>query len=174
MSDPRTSPAEVFVEFQYLVVGGDTCDRCTDTHLAVHAALDDAARPLGTAGIALRYTESELGADRIHESNRVLVNGRPAEQWLGGSEVLTDCPSCTDLVGFDVRCREIELDGVRTVATDRDVILDAIMAAAGLAPEGVPGAACTGGGHHALLFPPDERPWHPSPLVTLVSGTGCT
>ena len=163
--DPRT----VRVEFEYLVVDGDTCDRCGDTRQSVRAAVDDAAGPLSRAGVTLEFAERHLGADRLEDSNRVLVNGRAAESWLGGTEVMTECASCSDLVGADVCCREIEIGGVRTAAIDRDVIFDAIMAAAGLGTEGVPGSAC--GGDSAA---PSSTTAGDVPVrVTLVTGPGC-
>jgi hypothetical protein len=120
------------VEFEYLTVDGETCDRCGDTREAVRSAVADARAALPSALAALEFVERELTADRLVESNRVLVNGRPAEEWLGGVSVMSDCPSCSDLVGESVCCREIEVDGVRTEAVGRDVVFDAIMAAAGL------------------------------------------
>jgi hypothetical protein len=117
-------------------------------------------------GVEVTLTERHLDATRLGDSNRVLVNGRPAEEWLGGTDVMTECDSCSDLVGFDACCREIEVAGVRTAAIDRDVIFDAIMAAAGLAPEGVPGSACGGASH------PEAVP-STGVEVLLVTGPGC-
>jgi hypothetical protein len=132
VGDCCSAPARVLVEFEYLTVDGETCDRCGDTREAVRSAVADARAALPSALAALEFVERELTADRLAESNCVLVNGRPAEEWLGGVSVMSDCPSCSDLVGESVCCREIEVDGVRTEAVGRDVVFDAIMAAAGL------------------------------------------
>jgi hypothetical protein len=103
-----------------------------------------------------------IGARRQVEAwirdGRVLVNGRPAEIGQGGVSVMSDCPSCGELVGEPACCREIEVGGVRTEAVGRDVVFDAIMAAAGLASAGAPVAPCCA----------------PAPFTgTLVTGPGC-
>jgi hypothetical protein len=151
----------VLVELEYLVVGGETCDRCGDTREGVRAAVDDARSVLSTASVTLELIERELDPARLADSNRVLVNGRPAEEWLGGHAVVSDCPSCSELIDDSACCREIEVGGVRTEAVGRDVVFDAIMAAAGLAPVGVPGEACCVPDAHAAL------------TVTVVTGPGC-
>jgi hypothetical protein len=58
-----------------------------------------------------------------------------------------------------VCCREIEVGGVRTEAVGREVVLDAIMAAAGLTGE-VAGACCDPAAADSIA-------------VTIVTGPGC-
>ena len=161
MADCCGGPTRVLVELDYLVVEGETCDRCGDTREGVRAAVADARSMLPLDSVTLELVERELDPTRLADSNRVLVNGHPAEEWLGGHTVVSDCPSCSDLIGESACCREIEVGGVRTQAVGRDVVFDAIMAAAGLAPVGVPGEACCAPAAHAAL------------AVTLVSAPGC-
>lgn len=152
----------VTVEFEYLVVEGATCDRCGDSREGVRAAVRDARAMLPTADI--EYIERELDSTQLADSNRVLVNGLPAEEWLGGSSAISSCPSCSDLLDAPVCCREVEVGGIHTEAISRELVLDAIMAAAGLAPAGVPGANCCpdGLGNARGSIP-----------VILVNGPGC-
>ncbi len=157
----------VLVELEYLVVDGQTCDRCGDTREGVRAAVDDARRLLASEAVTLELVERELEPLQLADSNRVLVNGVSAEEWLGGASIMSDCPSCGELLGGFACCREIEVGGVRTEAVGRDVVFDAIMAAAGLAPIGVPGEACCGGA--AAPSPCVSAPI----TVTLVTGPGC-
>lgn len=157
------------VEVEYLVVAGETCDRCGDTRGAARQAVADARAALGGAGIEIALVERELGSERLLDSNRVLVNGRPAEEWLGGSSALSDCPSCADLLGESACCREVEVAGTRSEGIPREVVLDAIMAAAGLAPAGVPGDACCGGEAPARGCCGSAEPV----AVTVVTGAGC-
>lgn len=128
-----SGPKRIVVEFDYLTVEGQTCDRCGDTREAVRAAVADARAAIPPSLAAIELIERELTAEQLADSNRVLVNGRPAEEWLDGLSVMSDCPSCSDLVGESVCCREIEVGGVRTEAVGRDVVFDAIMAAAAAA-----------------------------------------
>ena len=46
MSGCCSGPTQVTVEFDHLVVGGETCDRCGDTREAVRAAVADARAAL--------------------------------------------------------------------------------------------------------------------------------
>jgi hypothetical protein len=175
------------VEFDYLTVDGNTCDRCGDTHEAVRAAVSDARAALPASLAVIDYLECELTPGRLGDSNRVLVNGRPAEEWLGGVSVMSDCPSCSELVGEPVCCREIEVDGARTEAVGRDVVFDAIMTAAGLTGEarsavgGAPGGLDEASAARSSREDSEEGPASAPPLccsdapptITLVTGPGC-
>lgn len=132
----------VTVEIEYLVVGGKTCDRCGDSLEAVRAAVADARSLLPPSAATIELVERELGPDSLPDSNRVLVNGLPVERWLGGTAPMSDCPSCSELVGASVCCRGIEVGDVRSEAMSRDFVFDAIMAAAGGAAAEASGGAC--------------------------------
>jgi hypothetical protein len=181
MSGCCSGPARIVVEFDYLSVDGNTCDRCGDTHDAVRAAVSDARAALPSSVAVIDYLECELTPGRLDDSNRVLVNGRPAEEWLGGVSVMSDCPSCSDLVGESVCCREIEVGGVRTEAVGRDVVFDAIMAAAGLAGEAGSAGLSSLSSREDRAAEASSRPAEPAsacctpvqPTVTLVTGPGC-
>lgn len=176
------------VEFDYLVVEGETCDRCSDSRDGVRAAVADARTMLPASAVEVALVERELSADRLADSNRVLVNGLPAEEWLGGTSAISSCPSCSNLLDAPVCCREVEVGGVTTSALSRELVLDAIMAAAGLAPAGVPGVNCCGGDAAASAGSDaasedstegpdgDAAPCCPArepTTVTLVTGPGC-
>ncbi len=69
---------------------------------------------------------------------------------------------------------EIEVGGVRTEAVGRDVVFDAIMAAAGFAPVGVPGEACCSAAPSASGCCGSVPDAGAAPLtVTLVTAPGC-
>lgn len=160
------------VEFEYLVVKGETCDRCADSRDGVRAAVADARAmlPVGTAEVSL--VERQLGANSLADSNRVLVNGLPAEEWLGGTAAISSCPSCSDLLNTPVCCREVEVGGVTTSAISRELVLDAIMVAAGLAPAGVPGENCCPSSPTEQIPACSTSAKQPT-TVTLVTGPGC-
>lgn len=181
MSGCCNGPARIVVEFDYLTVDGDTCERCGDTRDAVHAAVSDARSALPSSVAVIDYLERELSPGRIEDSNRVLVNGRPAEEWLGGVSVMSDCPSCGELVGKPVCCREVEVDGVRTEAVGRDVVFDAIMAAAGVAHEAGSADPSSLSSRTERAAEASSEPAEPAatcctpaqPVITLVTGPGC-
>jgi hypothetical protein len=119
---------KVTVEFDFLQVDDATCDRCDDSLAAVRSAVADASM----LGVSVELVERTLDASRLADSNRVLVNGRPAEEWLGGSSSMSSCPSCAELTGADACCREIALPDGSSASYSRELVLDAIMIAAGL------------------------------------------
>lgn len=124
----------VLVECEFLVVDGETCERCTDTRQAARDAVEQAR----ARGIQVDLVERELDAADVANSNRVLVNGMPAEQIVGGATGSSECPSCSDMLGESVCCREVEVGGVVSAAIPTGVIFDAILRAAGVstAPAG--------------------------------------
>lgn len=144
-------PVLVTVEFDYVTVSGSTCERCGHSLEGVRAAVDRASTTLPPSLARVELVERQLPPERFAGSNTVRVNGLPAEEWLGGTACDSDCPSCGDLLGQPTVCREIEVGGVRIESFSDDMVLDAIMAAAGLAPAGVPGLDCCGSGAAASV-----------------------
>jgi hypothetical protein len=62
-------------------------------------------------GITIRIRETPLTAERIDESNAILINGIPIEAILAGMVRETSCPSCSTLTGKSNCCRAVEVDG---------------------------------------------------------------
>jgi hypothetical protein len=125
--------ARVTVEVERLVVDGETCGRCASTWDAACQAVEMVAAEVAGIGLAIDLHEMPLPPERLADSNRVLVNGRLAEEWLDGSSGMTECASCGDLVGEPVCCRSYEIDGSATDSLSADDIARAIRRAAGLA-----------------------------------------
>ena len=134
MSGCCSGPTRVTVEAAFYMQEGETCERCGDTREATRAAVAEATGLLSPAGVVVVLAERELDRSGIAESNQVLVNGRPVEEWLGGSATESDCPSCADLIGEPTCCRAVEIDGLVSEALSRETIVGAIMTAAGHAP----------------------------------------
>jgi hypothetical protein len=131
--------ARVIVEVERLVVEGETCDRCASTWESALQAVETVAGEVAGIGLAVDLREVPLPPERISDSNRVLVNGRLAEEWLSGSALMTECVSCGDLVGESVCCRSYEIDGAASDSLSAEDIARAIRQAAGLAaPSGSP------------------------------------
>lgn len=116
---------ELRIGWQRLVDSGVTCPRCAGTGEEVCSAtatLTAALAPLGTA-VRLdqevvpltRFTEAPL------ESNRILIDGRTLEDWLGGE---TGQGPCCDVCGSN-DCRTVTVDGVVYEAIPADLIVRA-------------------------------------------------
>jgi hypothetical protein len=136
MSGCCSGRPDVRVVVERLVVGGQTCDRCASTVDAVRDAIDEVAPRLAGAGVVLELSERALSGDEVAGSNRVLVNERPAEEWLGGSVSMTECVSCGELLGESTCCRSYEIGGVSAESLTASQIARAILLAAGLDDEG--------------------------------------
>lgn len=153
------SPEErIVVEVERVVVDGATCDRCGSTWDAARAAVTAVAGELAGLGVAVDLQDRPLTADRVADSNRVLVNGRSVEEWLGATVVENECASCSDLLGEPTCCRAYEFDGVLTESLSAEHIAQAIRRAAGIAPAA---AASERGAASALL------------RVTIVTSDAC-
>lgn len=88
---------------------GQTCDRCGTTQDEVrkaHALLRKSLSPLGINVVLEEKTiDKAAAAKNITESNRIWVDGKPLEAWLGARTGASDCTSCGSICGSDVECR---------------------------------------------------------------------
>lgn len=96
------------VEWHYLAVEGETCERCGGTGANVWAAIEAMGPVLAAQGIVLEFREVELPPEEIAHSNEVLVDGALIEELIGGTAAVSDCPSCGDLVGAPCACRMVK------------------------------------------------------------------
>ncbi len=121
------------VEWRHLEHRGRTCDRCADTGQAVREVVAELQQELGREGVAVSFTETVLGEDRISESNQVLFNGVPLEDLLPGARAGENaCCSCTELLGAEVSCRTVAV-GLQTYeAVPAKLIRQAARKAVGL------------------------------------------
>ena len=109
---------------------GETCDRCQSTQHAVEHALPkltEALAPLGIEPVFERRTiDLESFKGKPSESNRVWIEGKTIEDWLGASVGQSKCCS----VCGDSECRTLELGGASFDAIPEDLILRAVLIAA--------------------------------------------
>lgn len=94
-----------------LVTNGETCPRCGDTGRELEAAVGKLKVVLGPLGIEPLLRTEELDDATFKknsvESNRVWIQGRPLEDWLGADVGMS---RCCDACG-DSDCRTIEVGG---------------------------------------------------------------
>jgi hypothetical protein len=99
------------IEWKHLDVEGATCERCAGTIQEIHRAVEGLKSEGKMQGITIRIRETPLTAERIDESNAILINGIPIEAILAGMVRETSCPSCSTLTGKSNCCRAVEVDG---------------------------------------------------------------
>ena len=106
---------------------GDTCPRCAGTGDEVRRAVERLRAILAPMGVEPSLETRAIDraaflADPL-ASNRVLIAGRPLEEWLGGREGQS---RCCEACG-DADCRTVEVGG-RT----HEVLPEALLVRAGL------------------------------------------
>lgn len=135
---PADQPTRTLtLRWQRLVDPSDrTCPRCSSTEQEVQKAFSHLRTSLAPAGIAVA-----LQTDRIDEktffqapleSNKIWIDQRPLEEWLGGQIASSPCcGSCGD-----AECRTVSLGGQMYEAIPAGLIVRAGLIAAGEALSG--------------------------------------
>lgn len=120
------------IQWQRLVEGGETCPRCGDTGTEVRKAAADLGKALSPLGIVVVLEEVEISLAEFNrqplESNRILLDGRPLEDWLGGESGQSPC---CDVCGPN-DCRTVTVDGQSYEAIPSDLIVRTGLLAAAL------------------------------------------
>ncbi|WP_319577989.1 DUF2703 domain-containing protein [uncultured Methanospirillum sp.] len=124
---------ELYVE--WLHVGADvthTCVRCSATGTTVAAVIKDVEPELTGRGIQIVYTETVLPSEQLPESNKVLINGKPLEEYLTNARVVqTCCESCACIVEQEsAECRAIQTPDELYESLPADLIRRVLMIAA--------------------------------------------
>ena len=113
------------IEWQRLLTDGQTCPRCGATEKEVEKAshsLEQSLAPLGIKVVLEKHELTPVAFQQDHsKSNRILLNGRPLEEWLGlkvGQSLC--CGPCGD-----AECRTLETGGQVYETIPADLIIQA-------------------------------------------------
>ena len=132
MVDSRCGPAKptLAITWERLVEGGETCPRCGATEEELNRAVGQLEAALEPLGIAVTLEKRELTFEAFKgeptASNRIWLNGRLMEDWLGGG---SGASPCCDECG-DEECRTVVVDGEEHEAVPAALIVRAGLAAA--------------------------------------------
>ena len=133
----------ITVLWQRLVTdAGETCDRCGGTQAVVEQAvpiLQQALRPLGV-DVVLETRMMSLDAFKTApaESNRIWINGRALEDWLGvGVGSSTCCDACEG-----EECRTLEVGAETFETIPERLVFRAVLLAAAAALESPSDESC--------------------------------
>lgn len=113
-------------------IGNDitgTCDRCSLTGGAILEVLEELQPYFRKNNVVARFRETVLPDSQIEESNQVVINGTPLEEYLSGAQVVqTPCCSCACITGQDkAECRAIDYEGNRYEAISPDLLKQVII-----------------------------------------------
>jgi hypothetical protein len=118
------------ITWERLVEGGETCPRCSATEEELEKAVGQLEAALEPLGIAVVFKKEELTVAAFKAapaaSNRIWLNGRLMEDWLGGG---SGTSACCDVCG-DEECRTVVVDGEEHESVPAALIVRAGLAAA--------------------------------------------
>jgi hypothetical protein len=118
------------IEWHRLVADGQTCPRCGATGKEVEKASRSLEQSLAPLGIKVVLEKHELTPKAFQQdpskSNRLLINGRPLEEWLGLK--VGQSPCCAPC--GDAECRTLETGGQVYETIPADLIIRAGLLAA--------------------------------------------
>lgn len=149
------------ISWQRLVDSGKTCPRCGDTGEEVRQAAATLTSVLAPLGIAVTFRDSAISLADFEkaplESNRVVINGRSVEDWLGGD---TGQSPCCDVCGPN-ECRTVTVDGTSYETVPADLVIRAGLLAANalLAAPERQAASCCGPTLLPAEIPLGTRTW---------------
>lgn len=128
---------------------GQTCYRCQRTFDSLQDALGTLKKVLAPLHLEPALETVELTEDAFKAqpvaSNRILIGGKPLEQWLGGRAGSSPCCS----VCGDAECRTVEIGEQVFEAIPVGLILKASLIAAAGMIEPVSGGAAQQGELHS-------------------------
>jgi len=135
---PADTPVHTLtLRWQRLVDASDkTCPRCSSTEQEVNKAFHHLRTSLAPAGIQVALQTERLDEATFFkaplESNRVWINGRSLEDWLGAQTASSPC--CGSCAGAE--CRTVSVGGATYEAIPAGLIVRAGFLAAGEALRG--------------------------------------
>lgn len=120
------------IHWEHLDVDGRTCDRCSDTGELLRTLVKELNTACRSRGVRLELQETALPPDRLEDSNRIRIDGRPLTQGLPGTASgLSECSSCGTLIGEPAACRTVEHGGNSYAVPPLWLIRQAVCRAAG-------------------------------------------
>lgn len=117
---------KVSIEWRHYDKEGETCTRCNNTGDNIKSAIKTISNSPELKGVQIDYIETKLEADRMPESNSVLINNLPLEKILNATTSENHCHSCSCLAGESTNCRTIELKDKIYEVIPEELVIDAI------------------------------------------------
>ncbi|MGB9960455.1 MAG: DUF2703 domain-containing protein [Candidatus Bathyarchaeales archaeon] len=99
------------IKWQRLIADGKTCPRCGSTEEEIERAVSILRQSLAPLGIDVTLEKGELSVEEFEknplESNKILINDHPLEEWVSGT--VGQSPCCT--VCGPSECRTVTVEG---------------------------------------------------------------
>lgn len=118
------------IKWQRLVYEGETCPRCKGTETEIEEAVSSLKESLQPLGVEVLLEKEEITMERFEkdplQSNRILINDIPLEDWVGGKTGRSPC--CSICAPSD--CRTLEIKDEIFEVIPKDLIYEAGLVAA--------------------------------------------
>ncbi|MBS3788288.1 DUF2703 domain-containing protein [Candidatus Bipolaricaulota bacterium] len=118
------------IKWQRLVEESETCSRCSSTEDELEDAVQNLEESLSALDVDVELEKEELTKSEFEqnptESNLILINEKPLEDWLGGEVGQSEC---CDVCG-DEDCRTVTINGKEYEVIPADLIVKAGLTAA--------------------------------------------
>jgi hypothetical protein len=112
----------------------EACQRCQGTRVEIQKAFQRLQADLAPVGIDVTLDEGMLSKDEaaadMCQSNRIWIEDKPLETWLGGEVGKSRCEGCCEAMGSEVMCRTMIYEGETYEAIPANLIVKAAYAAA--------------------------------------------
>ncbi len=90
---------------------GQTCERCGLTQAELRLAADTLRPTLRPLNMQVVLEEKAMSAEAfardMMQSNRIWLNDKPLEEWLGATTGKSDCGGCCGKLAEKVQCRTL-------------------------------------------------------------------
>lgn len=133
MNGSASGGRRVSIEAHRIMLDDHACDRCGESVSSALTVARQLEMELAAYNIVVDYVEIAVEPSAHAQSNRVFVNGRPVEEWVGGETIWTTCPSCTDIFGEVACCAAIRVGDAMYDSVPPDMIRRAALEALGMA-----------------------------------------
>ena len=127
---------KVLIEWKYLDVGGETCDRCFDTGTTLQKEVRRLNDELQAKGVQVEWFETKLDKEDISQSNTLYLNGKLIEEIIPIEITESYCGSCSDLLDEKTYCRSVIFEGQQYEDIPAMAIRKAVFMMTGLEDEG--------------------------------------
>lgn len=96
---------ELMVEWKHYDKEGETCTRCNKTGENIKNVIAKITNNRKFKNITIKFIETKLEADKMPESNTILLNGEKIDNILEATTSENFCHSCSCLAGKGSNCR---------------------------------------------------------------------
>jgi hypothetical protein len=102
---------------------GSTCDRCSSTEQELDKAVRFLQKTLAPAGVHFSLEKKALDMQEVapepSQSNRIWIDGRPLEKWLGAKVGKSPCGAPCE----GMECRTLEQNGTSHETIPAELII---------------------------------------------------